>query len=168
MRILLVFTSFITLFGFFSCQSDDFSPETNKPIENSYEGVDSRLWTYWESFETEAAARGMNINLTSFDLIGIIVEIQEDHVAGSCTYGGNAPRTIRLDQSIWNDLSPLFREFIVFHELGHCILMRDHDESINQQGMCLSIMRSGLNGCRDNYNLNTRDLYLDELFGELP
>ncbi len=57
-----------------------------------------------------------------------------------------------------------FREFVVFHELGHCDLGRDHRDEAFDNGVCVSIMRSGLGDCRDYYHPRTREGYLDELF----
>ena len=56
---------------------------------------------------------------------------------------------------------------IFFHELGHCVLFRGHREDVNQNGSCVSIMRSGIEECWDNYRSTTREIYLDELFDEL-
>lgn len=148
-----------------SCKEDDHLEASVPSSSKSYANVDPALWSYWENFEQEALNRGINIDLQSLDLIGTIEKIEEEHVAGSCSFGGNNPRWIRIDADIWGDLNDLYKEFIIFHELGHCVLFRGHEETTTNAGVCTSIMRSGLSGCRDNYNLNSRDSYLDELFG---
>jgi hypothetical protein len=56
------------------------------------------------------------------------------------------------------------KEYIVFHELGHCVLNRPHTEDSFSNGVCSSIMRSGNGGCYDYYNRFTRQYYVDELF----
>ena len=53
---------------------------------------------------------------------------------------------------------------IVFHELGHCVLVRDHLDDADSEGNCLSMMHSGLGDCEFRYNGSTRNVYLDELF----
>jgi len=55
------------------------------------------------------------------------------------------------------------KERLVFHELGHCVLNRSHLETVGTDGHCLSIMNSAQR-CSDNYNAQTREKYLDELF----
>ncbi len=37
-------------------------------------------------------------------------------------------RIIFIDRSSWNYYSEIFREFLIFHELGHCDLNKDHTE----------------------------------------
>jgi len=71
---------------------------------------------------------------------------------------------VTVDRDFWLNSNGNFQEFIVFHELGHCFLHRGHREDSDAQGACISIMRSGLEDCQDNYNLLTREQYIDELF----
>ena len=70
-----------------------------------------------------------------------------------------------IDKTFWNRSSELYKEFVVFHELGHCVLDRNHKEDKDSRGRCLSIMRSGLGDCLDAYSSANRTYYLNELFG---
>ena len=152
---------FVTLF-FFSCSDDDVE-EVVEPV--AFANVDAELVPYFERFQQEAAARGIFVDLVTADIEGVIEEIDEQHVAGQCSYGRfNNPRLVTVDASFWRRSSNLFKEFIVFHELGHCYLNRGHLESSFSNGVCTSIMRSGVGDCFDNYNGNTREYYIDELF----
>jgi len=139
----------------FSCSSDEF---------NNYNNTDSELWDYYSEFEVEAQKRGVTIDLNSLDLESSISEISENGVAGTCQYHSENPNRIRIDKTFWNGASELLREMVVFHELGHCVLYRGHFENFNEDGICLSIMNSGLADCRVHYSESNRDLYLDELF----
>jgi len=56
------------------------------------------------------------------------------------------------------------KEYLVFHELGHCILGRSHSNDILENGDCKSIMQSGTSNCKGNYNDENREMLLDELF----
>jgi len=69
-----------------------------------------------------------------------------------------------IDKAFFNQTSELLKEMVIFHELGHCVLFRGHREATYSNGTCASIMRSGVEGCRDNYRASTRAAYLDELF----
>jgi len=155
---------------FTSCQTD---PELAlEPIPDSSQSVifplaDSALWTHFSEFEAEAEKRGWLIDLNELEISAAIVEISQEHVAGQCTYSSAAPGEVTIDKTFWNSASPLYREFVVFHELGHCVLGRGHEEGVNADGSCISLMRSGVEDCRDNYRGTTRDGYLDELFSEL-
>ncbi len=136
-----------------------------------FPNVAAELVPFFERFEAEAAKRGKEVDLSTANIKGEIKEIEEQHVAGRCSYSRfNNPRLVTIDESFWNRSSNLFREFIIFHELGHCFLYRGHLESSFANGVCVSIMRSGVGDCFDNYRQSTREAYIDELFepGQLP
>jgi hypothetical protein len=128
--------------------------------------VDERLHGYFETFEREAAARGMEIDLNEAILTAQISEIQGEGVAGQCSRPVNSlDNDIVIDESFINsNVSNLLKELVIFHELGHCFLQREHREDEYPNGNCISIMRSGVDGCRDNYNSSFRSIYIDELF----
>ena len=154
----------ITLPLFFSCSEEpSFVEDTTIP----FPGVDQRLWPYFERFEEEASLRELSINLANLRIEGRIEAINEEHIAGTCQFRGNQPRLVTVDAGFWNRAGDLFKEFIVFHELGHCVLERDHDESESPSGVCLSIMRSGTTDCIDRYAYETRSYYLNELFSKM-
>ena len=131
---------------------------------DGYEGVDSRLWYFLDAFEQEAKSRGISVDLRASGLTGRIANIDGLRVAGGCNFHGSAPNEIILDTTFWSTLSFMQREMIVFHELGHCVLYREHREGAGVAGLCISIMRSGLESCQDGYSETTREAYLDELF----
>ena len=164
----------ISLSVFYSCQQDSFLlGEEIAPLSSSdadlYPNVAAELEPYFSLFEAAADLRGYKIDLTQTDITGTISEIHEDGVAGSCSYGGRTSyKNIVIDKTFWNQSSSSFKEYIIFHELGHCFLDRDHLEGCLPEGIWSSIMRSGtVDGCVDFYNLRTRDYYLDELFSVL-
>lgn len=157
---------------FQSCRKDnDFDlveeeTTTNDFVETvkSYPGVDRDLWLYFQRFEEEGNKRGMDIDLIASKITGIISDIEQEHVAGLCNYSSNAPEHVTIDTDFWASASDLYKEFVVYHELGHCYLVRGHREAAHADGTCKSLMRSGLEDCKDNYNSVSRADYLDELF----
>lgn len=48
---------------------------------------------------------------------------------GVCYTWTDGYRNIEIDTKQWKAMSDLGREEVIFHELGHCILGRGHDES---------------------------------------
>ncbi len=142
-------------------------PENSFVAEETtdFDDVDNGLQSYFNSFENEARMRGQEIDLSEYNLTASIEEIHEDGVAGTCSFGSNIPNTIVIDRQFWINSSPNRREMVVFHELGHCVLGQGHRDDQNQNGICLSIMNSGLAGCSVAYNSQNKDYYLDELFG---
>ena len=152
---------FIAVLALFIFACDEGEP----PRE--FENVDERLFGFFETFEKEAAARGMEIDLTDAILSAQIMEIDGQGVAGQCSRPQNSlDNDIIIDEYFINspNVSDLLKEFVVFHELGHCFLQREHREDQYPNGNCISIMRSCIEDCRDNYNNSFRAIYLDELF----
>ncbi len=126
--------------------------------------VDPELRSYFQSFEQAANARGIQLSAAFLEIDASIGDIDEDDVIGECWHGGHGPNEIRIDREFWKSSSTLDREFVVFHELGHCYLNRDHTEATTANGTCVSIMASGTGNCRNRYGQATRESYLDELF----
>ncbi len=112
----------------------------------------------------EAAIRGWTIDLQVADITGVIQSLEEDDLAGQCCYSFFSLNHVVIDAAFWNRVPDRAREFIVFHELGHCELARAHREDAFADGTCKSIMRSGIEDYRDNYRPFTRADYLNELF----
>lgn len=157
------------LLTFTACQEDDdFIAQSSTPLSptttSAYANTPEALWDYFQRFETAAAQNGVAIDLTSLNISAEFKELPQEGVAGTCTYGSHQPGHIVIDETFWQQSSDLWKEMIVFHELGHCVLFRDHWEGILGDGTCESIMRSGLEACRDNYRWSTRADYLEELF----
>ena len=160
MNVKFVFPGLFMIIFLFACYEDILEQEIEN---NAYPDVDKSLWPHFMSFENEARQRGLDIDLAALEISGVIRNIQDDGVAGTCQYGNHIAH-VSIDRSYWNNASSLLREYVVFHELGHCALYRGHDESSNNNGICRSIMNSGLGYCIPNYNNTNRNRYLDELF----
>lgn len=127
--------------------------------------VDAELVTYFERFADEAASRGITIDWEAEAIYASFTDIEDD-AAGQCLTFTNNIREINIDQSYWRRNGAMDREFLIFHELGHCLLGRSHLDMASPSGTCLSMMNSGTGSCSKNYNLTTRSDYLDELFDE--
>jgi len=165
---LLLFSLILSVF-FLSCQKDKgLSPEDiTESVNKTFPGVERALWPHFQKFEEEAMARGLSIDLVQEGITGRIVAINENGVIGQCNYNSHQSNHVTVDKNFWDQASANFKEFVVFHELGHCSLFRGHLESATAVGrvnVCTSIMRSGTGACRDNYHTATREAYLDELF----
>lgn len=125
--------------------------------------VSSEMMPYFNSFEEEAILRGIEINIEELGISGFLENLDND-IVGQCASLTDGSREVRIDENYWNRSSNLSREFVIFHELGHCVLGRSHVDDADRNGTCQSIMNSGLGGCRIRYGTNNRSNYLDELF----
>jgi hypothetical protein len=125
--------------------------------------IDSNLEVYFELFANEGLSRGVNIDYSVQRIEGYIENIT-GNIAGECHHDSAFPSKIIVDRQYWNRATTTEREFLVFHELGHCYLNREHLDTQNADGSCASIMHSGLTNCINAYSPSTRERYLDELF----
>lgn len=126
--------------------------------------IEADLQIHFDNFIQEASYYGKEISLDEIDIDAYIQSIEERGTLGQCKSYSNGSKQVVIDQQFWNRASTLEREYIVFHELGHCILDRDHDDSRDANGNCLSIMQSGDNACEGNYTSQNRNSLLIELF----
>lgn len=160
-RLLFILILGASLFFLFNaCQQDE-------PLEldqKEYPNVDQKLWVYFERFEEEGLRHGQEIDLIERGITATIEPITQEHVGGLCNYFSNHANQLVIDDYIWANTSEFQKELIIFHELGHCYLFREHDDRADSDGFCISLMRSGNSSCIDRYNASTRQAYLDELF----
>lgn len=164
-----VLMTFLSLSSCYVDESSEANLNTSPPdilSSKTYPLADEDLWIYFEEFEQQAALRDIDIDLTKLKITGVIENISEDGVAGTCEYGQHIHH-VTVDKEFWSKSSYLRREMVVFHELGHCVLAKDHNEDSNRENVCLSIMNSGTGDCRVDYNSQNRDYYIDELFSNL-
>ena len=127
-------------------------PEEEGPV------IDESLQPYVESFELEAAARGKDIIVTTSM---VLESISSDRTIGQCQSYSDGSNRIVIDPANFKALSPINKEYIVFHELGHCVLGRGHEDLGDS---CSSIMHEGESNCIEEYSLTNRSNWLDELF----
>ncbi len=137
------------------CQKD-------QALEEAY--VADELTTYFASFVVEAAKRGVTVDFERIPVSGYLVSLTDEGVSAQCQHQADGPDRVVIDQTYWNRVSARQREFVVFHELGHCYLDRRHRDERDPEGNCLSMMHSAGTICHNLYNDITRDYYLDELF----
>jgi predicted SprT family Zn-dependent metalloprotease len=134
--------------------------------------VDSEFEPYVQRFVQEAALRNRTFDVHSS---GLIVEFDdlEEGTAGVCYYLN--PIKIKFDREYWEKIGNYrnadeMRENLVFHELGHGLLNRKHDNKYLSNGDWKTIMCGG--NVKDNrsWNINYRSIrreyYIDELFNQ--
>lgn len=131
--------------------------------------IDPELQPYFDRFKEEAAARNVIIDFTSPMIEAEIVEIVNGGVLGQCVrQEGDANNLIHVQGSYWENstTTDLEKEFLIFHELGHCTLGKGHINMANSDGNCTSIMYDGNSlECMLEYTLDNREEMLDKLFG---
>jgi hypothetical protein len=146
-------TSLGILFGV-ACQKEDLSTAS----------VNVELQQYFDRFAAEGKSRGIIVDFTTIPVAGILSHTLAPEISGQCQHDSNSPDRLLINQSYWSRSNAMEREFLVFHELGHCYLQRPHLDNKDGRGVCISIMHSGASACRNDYDTDTRSAYLDELF----
>ncbi len=145
--------------------------------------IDPALVPYFDSFEREAAKRGVEINesVRSASLVDDM-EGKPDDVFGICATDYLGKR-VEIRRKSWNIATEWDKRSVVFHELGHCLLGREHMDQTTR--LWVAPMNSDRAGVAFSYELpdsimhpafaiSGEDLellwvaYLDELFVRKP
>lgn len=82
----------------------------------------------------------------------------DDNTIGYCQ--GTA---IVIDKTKWESLTETKREILMFHELGHCLLLKHHNESLHSNYEPVSIMYPYLL-TTDTFYTEHKAEYIQELF----
>lgn len=123
-------------------------------------GVDSSILPYVERFE---AYLGHTIDDLHIELVRLN-KTNRGHIAGVCNiskYDTNK-YFIEIDEDYWYFYGDTKREMLIFHELGHCELNKQHNDVILSNGCPKSLMspnKFDIWCYRDN-----KQRYLAELF----
>jgi hypothetical protein len=133
---------------------------------DGYAFIDTRLRPFLDSFALEGSLRGVEIDWNTNVLVAVIEDIPDAGVAGQCAKNIDRLNELTIDRVFWNISTDMEKEFVIFHELGHCVLERGHLDIKDDNGNCLSIMQSGLGNCERVYNEQNRTVLLDELFSQ--
>jgi hypothetical protein len=138
--------------------------------------VSAEFEPYVQKFITEAKTRGLNININNL-ILKYDSTISPSYCATSnvTSLQNDVQKIILINpRKCWQNNAQL--ETLIFHELGHCILGRNHDTSLMPKGDPKTIM------CPDNltiyspcvYSIGSpcdflyrRGYYIDELFNSL-
>ena len=138
--------------------------------------VESELETYAQRFFTYAKDYGYN-----FDDKGLIMRFSklEGNKAGVC-YINRIPIQIEIDSIYWKGLTESYladdrKELVVFHEMGHGFLRRDHFNEVLKNNDWKSMMCGGElpdgRASNINYRGMRKEYYIKELFtqtSEIP
>ena len=132
----------------FSCDSSTPLGSNISLTEVAGQGIDPDFKAIVDRFEVEANARGISVNLNGLD----IQYGETDGAYGIC-FDGSSTKDIVINPILRTSDDDLVSE-IILHELGHCILDRNHASNPN------SIMHA-----TNIIGRPWRTSVLDELFG---
>jgi len=145
--------------------------------------IDNALLPYIEDFIEEASARGVLINIKDIhaELVDEFTLTDDQSLCGYGYWDNSSEKRGRIQikntSNCWGNRSMIERENLVFHELGHALLRRPHDNRTFKNHYPKSLMCSfrddpSCNNFRVYYDFEPlRRYYLNELFHmnyELP
>lgn len=83
---------------------------------------------------------------------------------GECDVEDNEPNTVRISSDFWATATDTSKEILTLHELGHCLLNRNHDTNLvpSMGNIPESIMYPTI--LTDYEYLANKNYYLQELF----
>ena len=147
----LVFLLFV-LASFASCDKS-----------NQGKTIADELLPYYESFVFEAEKRNVQLTEEDLDVLMYFTNIPNNNVLGQCRFSDGSNQ-IEIDQFFWRTLDEVGKEFLIFHEMGHCVLEREHRDDTDANGNCRSLMHSVVGICNFDFTGSNRETYIDELF----
>jgi len=101
-------------------------------MDDEYQYIQPEISVYVESFVNEAKIRGQIIDVSTLKIAFGNIEGN----AHGVTYPTHHQIQIDSSKSEWKNIP----ECLIYHELGHLYLHRDHDDSLLKNGNPKSIM----------------------------
>lgn len=119
----------------------------------------------YESFLQEAKSRGFkHLNLINisihFNDLNQVPKEENKTTLGECRLIIGMSPKIMIDRQSWNRMNSAQKEMTIFHELGHCFLLKGHTDAHNHQ--IISLMNSNM--FDSNLYLRERNNFLNEMF----
>lgn len=117
--------------------------------------IEADFQEYVDRFVSEADSRNIKINISKLKVSF------SDTLKYNCGYG--TPNDVVINLSCWESYTDLQKELLLFHELGHAILGRMHDNSQLPNGEFKTIMSTYVL-VYSEFTPEKRKYYLDEFF----
>ena len=93
----------------------------------SFLQVDAPFLDFVNNFEQVSAQEGTPVQVT--DLVLSFGSTPSLNETGVCEWADNETPKITINQRIWNTLNDYDKQEVIFHELGHCVLKRIHQNT---------------------------------------
>jgi Zn-dependent protease with chaperone function len=93
--------------------------------------------------------------------------ISKPQTVAWCNEWNSGERNVEVSQPHWNSMSESQKEELIFHELGHCELNLDHDDTYDTNDSCpTSLMNPYVFGNYETTNcyIPKYDYYMRQLF----
>jgi hypothetical protein len=154
-NVLLFLTS---LFYLITSCADHKKTNFTEPISKAESNTDYQI--YIDRFAEEAAKRDVEVDIDGLNLI------ISDTLNFYCGYGFPNTKIVQISNRLecWEQLIESDKEVLMFHELGHTILARQHDNERLPNNDWKSMTAENVWSLYSEYTPERRMYYLDELF----
>jgi len=119
-----------------------------------------------ESFSHGLKFPNLNIGMGIIKYMADAMNLGESSLVMGICNPATIPATILISRQYWEASSDLDREQLIFHELGHCVLGRDHNDEItvleDGETVPLSLMNTYV--IEEEHYTRYREEYIRELF----
>lgn len=119
---------------------------------------DPALIEYLNAFIEQAKKH--NVRLLSVDALNVVF----GQVSNACGRYDPDTHEVTIVPYCWDAFPESSRESLMFHELGHALLKRDHKSDLLPNGDFASLMTPDPVTLYNEYTARKRDYYFDELF----
>lgn len=162
-KIILLSLSFLTVGCLPIIKKNTVPKPSPANIGSQFQPYLTKFLNNGKSFNRTLSANHLTITFNS--------ALSGSNTLGQCSFNPQYPsigQRIEINPDFWNNVDTASREYVLFHELGHCLLLRDHDnnEVETEDGYFLqkSIMSTYFS--TSEYYTNNYESYLHELFTE--
>lgn len=122
--------------------------------------VEPPFQPYYDRFLSDAKSQHVDLKIDNL-IVSMVTGLPTSLEIGLCTYGAGISTVSILDAE-WTVLTDAGKEQLIYHELGHCILMRPHLNGYLDSGIPISIMN--FEHFDDFTYLQNHQYYVTELF----
>ena len=134
------------------------------PKEHKVLSIDEKLQPYFDTFIREA-----NYRNKFWFVDDLIIQFEEElpkknnlEILGNCDTNSGGTPVVTINKKTFKRLSQNEKEMLIFHELGHCLLYKGHNDDLDDDGVPVSIMNKyAFSG---NVYAKNREGYINELF----
>lgn len=145
------------------------SDKTNGKTETRIHSSSAQSFlSYQSKFESLGKTQLSDPNFTIGDIPINFGDTENPYYKGVCFEYSDGTKEIIIDQNWWEAVDEYNRESLLFHELGHCRLGRDHHDSKvkhsngqeYKESMMSSVIVSGSN-LKNLYNEYVKELFTE-------
>lgn len=122
------------------------NPDRPQVVQPQFAATNSEFSAYVDLFVQEAKiTTGVDYSKKIVPINFTELTYSENGIGtvGTCRYYTSGKREILIDPNFWASASEARRAALIFHELGHCVLNRLHNDTVDSRGP-VSIMHTYL------------------------